>query len=101
MSDFDRAAEIEANTPITAGSSIGVASACVFCGARAGAPCSPHDKRCDPRRLGLCDTTLTKRSAKTCDCPTYEGNWGPCKTFTEGLNGRCVYCDHVEACHQT
>jgi hypothetical protein len=47
----------------------------------------------------MCDTTGTPRLAKHCNCPTYEDNWGPCFTFEEGSNGRCVYCDHTKECH--
>jgi hypothetical protein len=49
---------------------------------------------------GLCDTTLTQRFANpNCQCETYEGNLGPCKTFEAGQNGHCVYCDHEASCH--
>lgn len=49
---------------------------------------------------GRCDFTQTERFANpACECPTYEGNLGPCRTFEAGLNGRCVYCDHAETCH--
>ncbi len=49
---------------------------------------------------GLCDTTMTERHFNPwCVCPTYEGNLGPCLTWEEGSNGRCVYCDHTIVCH--
>lgn len=49
---------------------------------------------------GLCDTTSTPRFFNpACKCPTYAGNLGPCKTYEEGGNGRCVYCDHEAVCH--
>lgn len=48
----------------------------------------------------LCETTLTERFKNpNCKCNTYEGNLGPCKTFEEGQNGNCVYCDHNLECH--
>lgn len=47
----------------------------------------------------LCDTTQTFRLARDCDCPTYEENLGPCWTWELGGNGRCVYCDHKQKCH--
>jgi hypothetical protein len=49
---------------------------------------------------GLCETTMTERfSNPDCTCPTYPGNLGPCASFEEGSNGRCVYCDHERVCH--
>jgi hypothetical protein len=49
---------------------------------------------------GLCDATMTERFLNPmCVCDTYEGNLGPCKTWEEGSNGRCVYCDHNRMCH--
>lgn len=30
-----------------------------------------------------------------CHVPDY----GACRTFERGRNGRCVYCDHAERCH--
>jgi hypothetical protein len=51
---------------------------------------------------GLCETTLTERFENSdCRCPTYEGNLGPCAEFTEGVNGRCVFCDHEVGCHDS
>lgn len=51
---------------------------------------------------GVCDTTLTERFYEPdCCCDTYVGNLGPCKTFEECPNGRCVYCDHEEHCGHT
>lgn len=47
-----------------------------------------------------CETTKTLRfDNPLCQCKTYEGNLGPCIDFTEGANGRCVYCDHEKLCH--
>jgi len=49
---------------------------------------------------GRCETTLTERfSNPFCQCNTYVGNLGPCRTFEIGTNGRCVYCDHEPNCH--
>lgn len=49
---------------------------------------------------GRCETTLTERFVNPeCRCPTYPDNLGPCATFEQGANGRCVYCDHLECCH--
>jgi hypothetical protein len=49
---------------------------------------------------GLCETTNTERFVNPfCQCSTYAGNLGPCKSFEEGRNGRCVYCDHTHECH--
>lgn len=47
---------------------------------------------------GVCATTMTERFAKSCDCPTYPENLGPCADHTVGENGRCVYCDHEMTC---
>jgi hypothetical protein len=51
--------------------------------------------------LPLCDTTMTPRlpREKCMNCGTYPANLGPCQTYLEGANGRCVYCDHHVACH--
>ncbi len=59
--------------------------------------------------LPLCDTTMTPRLSRSfCVdmvpvgievCGTYEGNLGPCQSFEEGMNMRCVYCDHAPICH--
>lgn len=58
------------------------------------------DKASPRKPQGLCDVTLTERfENKACCCPTYEGNLGPCQGYDLGANGRCVYCDHSEACH--
>jgi hypothetical protein len=47
-----------------------------------------------------CDVTQTLRYAiGKCSCPTYDGNLGPCATWEEGANRRCVYCDHDKDCH--
>ena len=49
---------------------------------------------------GRCETTLTERFENPlCECDTYPGNLGPCKTFELGGNGNCVYCDHTKICH--
>lgn len=57
--------------------------------------------RTDPHKPQICDTTLTERHpVENCQCQTYEGNLGPCKTYEAGVNGRCVYCDHEERCHR-
>jgi len=54
-----------------------------------------------PREAGRCDTTMTMRFAvDDCSCNTYEDNLGPCAWFSEGINGRCVYCDHDNVCHK-
>lgn len=52
------------------------------------------------RVLKRCATTLTERLPKKCLCPTYEGNLGVCRTWEEGGNGRCAYCDHERHCHE-
>ena len=51
--------------------------------------------------MEVCDTTATKRLAKACckNCNTYPDNLGPCETFCQGGNERCVYCDHELKCH--
>jgi hypothetical protein len=50
---------------------------------------------------GRCETTLAERFTNPrCECPTYPGNLGPCRTWEAGMNGRCVYCDHTLRCHQ-
>ena len=49
--------------------------------------------------MEICDTTMTPRTDKVCDCDTYEGNLGVCLTWELGGNGRCAYCDHEESCH--
>ena len=33
-----------------------------------------------------------------CEC-SHEPDNGACLDFEAGMNGRCVYCDHAEACH--
>jgi len=33
-----------------------------------------------------------------CEC-CHVPDYGACSTFERGMNGRCVYCDHAEACH--
>lgn len=60
-------------------------------------------------KLPVCETTMTPRLPVTyCidyrwgeGCGTYKGNLGPCEKFEEGMNGRCVYCDHHTLCHPT
>jgi hypothetical protein len=49
--------------------------------------------------LPLCETTNTPRLPCALRCGTYPGNLGPCETWEEGGNGRCVYCDHGKQCH--
>lgn len=35
-----------------------------------------------------------------CDCGCcHYPDLGACPTFEQGMNGRCVYCDHGEECH--
>ena len=55
----------------------------------------------DPRGLPLCETTMTPRLSRSLckECGTYPDNLGPCETWAEGGNGRCVYCDHGQQCH--
>jgi len=49
---------------------------------------------------GRCDVTETPRfDNPDCKCRTYTGNLGPCASFEQGANGRCVYCDHEQSCH--
>ena len=49
---------------------------------------------------GYCGTTLTERFYNPlCECDTYPGNLGPCKSYEQDKNGRCVYCDHTRDCH--
>lgn len=50
--------------------------------------------------LPHCETTGTPRLPCAMHCGTYPGNLGPCETFEEGSNGRCVYCDHGKQCHR-
>jgi hypothetical protein len=57
---------------------------------------------------GLCEATWTPRYLNPlCKCPTYKGNLGPCASFPDygffdaSPNGRCVFCDHEWACHET
>ena len=33
-----------------------------------------------------------------CDC-AHVPDHGACDVFDQGMNGRCVYCDHDEGCH--
>jgi len=33
-----------------------------------------------------------------CDC-AHVPDHGACDVFEQGMNGRCVYCDHDEGCH--
>lgn len=33
-----------------------------------------------------------------CECCHVPDN-GACPDYLEGMNGRCVYCDHFESCH--
>lgn len=48
----------------------------------------------------LCSTTSTPRYYNPmCKCATYPENLGPCKTWEEGGNGSCVYCDHTQDWH--
>jgi hypothetical protein len=62
------------------------------------APEPPQPPR--QKSQGLCEVTSTERfDIGGCDCPTYPGNLGPCAEYELGGNGRCVYCDHTEACH--
>ena len=35
---------------------------------------------------------------QSCDC-CHQPDHGACLTFRAGMNRRCVYCDHAEACH--
>ena len=56
--------------------------------------------RAEGKAQGRRETTLTERFENSdCRCDTYYGNLGPCETFLEGVNGRCVYCDHLLECH--
>jgi len=47
-----------------------------------------------------CATTQTPRFRRVCRCPTYLANWGACDECIVGSNGRCVFCDHEQACHR-
>ena len=56
--------------------------------------------------LPLCETTMTPRLLFSLifyrvgsGCAAYPGNLGPCESFEEGMNGRCVYCGHSILCH--
>ena len=52
--------------------------------------------------MARCDTTLTERFDNSdCTCDTYPGNLGPCKKFSVGVMGDCVFCDHERPCHDT
>ena len=33
-----------------------------------------------------------------CNC-AHVPDYGACNKFEEGMNGRCVYCDHSKWCH--
>ncbi len=47
-----------------------------------------------------CDTTLTLRHPRDiCTCDDETDLMGPCDTWEIGQNGRCIYCNHTEACH--
>jgi hypothetical protein len=35
---------------------------------------------------------------EVCEC-AHLPDYGACSEFEAGMNGRCVYCDHAEACH--
>jgi hypothetical protein len=41
---------------------------------------------------------LTLQEKCECGCCHAE-DYGACDTYEQGMNGRCVYCDHSEACH--
>lgn len=41
-------------------------------------------------------TLQEKCECGCCHLPDY----GACDTFEAGVNGRCVYCDHAETCHE-
>src|SRR6266851_3316472 len=61
---------------------------------------NPQSPKFSGEFQGLCETTLTERFTNpNCCCPTYSNNLGPCKSYEQGGNGRCVYCDHEEVCH--
>ena len=53
----------------------------------------------DREALPRCEVTDTPRKPCALNCGTYPGNLGPCETWEEGANGRCVYCDHGKQCH--
>jgi hypothetical protein len=61
----------------------------------------PHKVREYDQPLPVCETTMTPRLPRELcgNCGTYPDNLGPCASFEEGANGRCVYCDHALACH--
>ena len=41
-----------------------------------------------------------RASGARCPCGCCHAvDHGPCPGFNSGMNGRCVYCDHGEACH--
>ena len=33
-----------------------------------------------------------------CGC-CHSRDYGACPDFKQGLNGRCLYCDHAKECH--
>lgn len=47
-----------------------------------------------------CETTLTMRYPVACQCGSIGSGIGPCVHWEPGANPeRCVYCDHIQACH--
>lgn len=50
-----------------------------------------------------CETTMTMRYPVDCKCGAVGSGIGPCVHWEPELgavvNGRCSYCDHIEACH--
>jgi hypothetical protein len=48
-------------------------------------------------------TSIHSKYARETKCPCgccHATDYGACPEFEEGGNGRCVYCDHAEPCHE-
>jgi hypothetical protein len=45
--------------------------------------------------------TPAEARQRPCECGCCHAiDYGACPTFEAGSNGRCVYCDHAEPCHE-
>lgn len=83
----------------------GFCDAMAFCGAEVRETVAHDDAVAEAAlaqgsALPLCETTQTPRLPCALRCGTYAGNLGPCETWEEGANERCVYCDHGKQCHE-
>lgn len=63
----------------------------------------PAPRRPFTESQGKCDTTWTERFANPeCSCGfTDIDGLGPCATYVGGSDPRCVYCAHLQPCHET